>query len=334
VFFFTGASGGHILPAKILQKHLQGSYIAAIKNPVSLSILKDTPDTIFLPALSFKKLKCSVVLDLLKFFVFIFKLKPLKIVCFGSYLNLIGVLCSVLTRSKIFFFEPNLIPGKGTRLLENFADGIFTVFPQTRKFTGRKTVPVKIPVAALAAEKEKTLSNLKFDFQKPVILVLGGSQGSHFINRVICEVLAHLNFAQIIHITGNRDFDFVLKKYSAHNGNHIVLPFTNTMPLFYGVSKAVVSRAGAGTLAELSYYKIPSLLIPYPQAGGHQEFNALYFKNSGGGIVLEQKNAEASKVLSALEKIIFDDFWKMKENLAKINIADDGTALMEAVHNG
>jgi len=259
------------------------------------------------------------------------KLKPGKIVCFGSYLNLAGVVCSVLTGAKILFFEPNLVPGKGTLFLRKFPWKIFTVFSRTRRFLGQNTTVVKMPVFTLADGKEKTLESLKFDFQKPVLLVLGGSQGSHFINNIICEILEKLNFAQIIHITGDRDFDFVMKRYSSHRGKHIVLPFTSTMPLFYSVAASAVSRAGAGTLAELSYYGIPSLLIPYPQAGGHQEFNALYFENSGGGIVLKQKNAAAPKVLSALERIIFTDFWKMKGNLAKINIADDGTDLAEKI---
>ncbi|MFH1957867.1 MAG: UDP-N-acetylglucosamine--N-acetylmuramyl-(pentapeptide) pyrophosphoryl-undecaprenol N-acetylglucosamine transferase [bacterium] len=333
IIFFTGASGGHILPAKVLRKHLPKSYIVAIKNPVSLTILKNTPDTIFLPPLSLKRFKFSAVSELLKFIIFTLKLKPRKIICFGSYLNLIGVVCSVLTRSGIFFFEPNLVPGKGTRLLKDFADRIFTVFPQTQKFIGRKTIPVKMPVSAKAAEKEKTLADLKFDFRKPVLLILGGSQGSHFINKAVCEVLEFLDFAQIIHITGNRDFDSVLKKYSAHKGNHLVLPFTNAMPLFYGVAGTAVSRAGSGTLAELSHYKIPSLLIPYPQAGSHQEFNALFFSSKRAAIAVEQNNAGTIRELPLLiNKIIFNDFWKMKENLAKIDIADDGTALAAEVN--
>lgn len=268
----------------------------------------------------------------MKFIIFILKLRPGKIICFGSYLNLAGVGCSILTGAEIFFFEPNLVPGKGTLFLRKFPEKIFTVFSQTRRFLGRNTTVAKMPVFTLAAGKEKTLESLKFDFQKPVLLVLGGSQGSHFINNIICEILEKLDFVQIIHITGDRDFDFVLKRYSSHRGNHIILPFTGTMPLFYKVATAAVSRAGAGTLAELSYYRIPSLLIPYPQAGGHQEFNALFFSSKRAAIVVEQNNAGAIHELPLLiNKITFTDFWKMKGNLAKINIADDGTDLANKI---
>ncbi|MCD6312142.1 MAG: UDP-N-acetylglucosamine--N-acetylmuramyl-(pentapeptide) pyrophosphoryl-undecaprenol N-acetylglucosamine transferase, partial [Elusimicrobia bacterium] len=251
--------------------------------------------------------------------------------CFGSYLNAAGVICAKMSGAELYFFEPNAVPGKGTSLLKIFADKIFEVFPAAGKHRKKKTVLCKFPLVARKYGREEACAKLGFDSEKTLILILGGSQGSAFINDLMLRLLSKLCFAQIIHITGSDDFERVNALYNAHKGKHLVLPVSLNMPLLYSAADIAVSRAGAGTLAELSFYKIPSLLIPYPLAGAHQEKNAEFFSDCAAALMIKQRDAKDDNIFEAVENMISGNFWKFSENLAKISVSDDGSDLAEKI---
>jgi UDP-N-acetylglucosamine--N-acetylmuramyl-(pentapeptide) pyrophosphoryl-undecaprenol N-acetylglucosamine transferase len=328
VIFFTGSSGGHINPAVALQKKIPGSHIVAIKSKASVEILKDNPHSILIHPLGIRKLKPAAFIDLLKILIFILKFKPKKVLCCGGYLNLIAILSTLLLKKEIYFYEPNFVPGKGTFLLKYFPKKIFHGFPQTKNFFPEKAEICKIPVRIARKDRTEVLYRLNFDFNRPTLLVMGGSQGAKFINDLVCESIEKLNSFQIIHITGKDAFEKVAKKYSSHRNRHIVLPFSNSMSSLYLASTAVISRAGAGTLAEIAFFKIPAILIPYPGAGGHQKLNALFFAREKAAIVLEQEKTNSATLFNAIEDLVFKKFWIIKENLAKIDISDDGSDLI------
>jgi len=328
---FTGASGGHIMPALAFRKHFPNSVLVAVKTSASEEILKGVDGVMFIRPLALKKIKLSAIADIARVIFFAREFKPEKILCFGSYLNAVGTFCAKISGVKLYFFEPNAVPGKGTSLLKYFADEIFEVFPGAGEGLKKNTVFCKFPVSALKYGRDDARGKLGFDFQKPVILILGGSQGSGFINDIILRLLPKLGFAQIIHITGSADFGRVNKAYNAHRGNHLIFSVSRNMPLFYSAADTAVSRAGAGTLAELAFYKIPSLLIPYPLAAAHQERNADFFSKSGAAIIIKQRNVTENNIFEAIEKITFRDFWKFSENLAKISLSDDGSDLAEKI---
>ncbi len=328
---FTGASGGHIMPALALRKHFPRAMIVAVKTDAAAEILKDADNVMFIRPLALKKIKFSAVGNIVRVIIFTLKFKPERILCFGSYLNAAGTLCAKMSGARLYFFEPNAIPGKGTSLLKIFADKIFEVFPATGKHRKKKTVLCKFPLVARKYGREEARAKLGFDSEKPLILILGGSQGSAFINDLVLRLLSKLRFAQIIHLAGAADFDRVNSAYGAHKGNHLILQVSHHMSLLYSAADVAVSRAGAGTLAELSFYKIPSLLIPYPLAGAHQEKNAEFFSKHGAALIIKQCDAKDDNVFEAIEKISTGDFWKFRENLARISISDDGSDLAEKV---
>ncbi|MEA2081170.1 MAG: UDP-N-acetylglucosamine--N-acetylmuramyl-(pentapeptide) pyrophosphoryl-undecaprenol N-acetylglucosamine transferase [Elusimicrobiota bacterium] len=327
---FTGASGGHIIPALALRRHFPDAVIVAVKTEAALEILKDAENVLFIRPLAVKKITLGALKDAARIIVFAWKFKSRRILCFGSYLNVPGVFCAKLTGARLYFFEPNAVPGKGTALLKIFADKIFEIFSGTIKDSA-KTVLCKFPVDARKYGKEEARAKLGFDSEKPLILILGGSQGSAFINDLVLRMLSKLRFAQIIHITGPADFNRVNSAYGAHRGNHLVLPVCHYMSLLYSVADAAVSRAGAGTLAELSFYKIPSLLIPYPLAGAHQKKNAEFFSARNSALMISQRNAKEDNVFEALKNMLSGNFWKLSENLAKISVSDDGSDLAEQI---
>ena len=98
--------------------------------------------------------------------------------------------------------------------------------------------------------------------------------------------------------------------------------FYYAMETLYSASDVVVSRSGASTLAEIAYYKIPSILIPHPAAGGHQKDNALYFVNKEAAYVYYQENFDFDNFKDTVENLLksSDLRQKIRTNLGNIKI--------------
>jgi UDP-N-acetylglucosamine--N-acetylmuramyl-(pentapeptide) pyrophosphoryl-undecaprenol N-acetylglucosamine transferase len=94
------------------------------------------------------------------------------------------------------------------------------------------------------------------------------------------------------------------------------------MELLYSAADIVICRAGASTLGEISYYKLPSLLIPHPAAGGHQKANAMYFKQRQAACVFSQENFNFEQFRFAAAELLQDNNLRsrMKNNLNDIRI--------------
>lgn len=108
---------------------------------------------------------------------------------------------------------------------------------------------------------------------------MGGSLGARKINKAMTEGLSYLlplkNRIQIIHQTGEADYNWVSNEYKNLSFRATVLPFIYDMVEAYSVADLVISRAGASTVAELTAIGKASILIPYPYAAyNHQEMNA------------------------------------------------------------
>jgi UDP-N-acetylglucosamine--N-acetylmuramyl-(pentapeptide) pyrophosphoryl-undecaprenol N-acetylglucosamine transferase len=85
----------------------------------------------------------------------------------------------------------------------------------------------------------------------------------------------------------------------------------------------VVSRAGAGTLAELIRCETPAILVPYPQAAdNHQQANAAYFERQGGGVVVPQ--TQLGQLQAEVIDVIFNDWLlrKLRTNLQRMDRAN------------
>ena len=164
-----------------------------------------------------------------------------------------------------------------------------------------------------------------FDSGRPVLAILGGSQGSVPFNRHFQKHLEQYikSNIQILWQCGKKDFP-KLKELNSHQHIHI-LPFTEKMDVFYSAADLIVSRAGALALSEMALLGKAMVLIPLPcSAGDHQNINAQTFLRTGGAVLVHQ-NLLAS---GALEQAIMDliqnskKITAMEENSKKIGIKD------------
>ena len=169
-----------------------------------------------------------------------------------------------------------------------------------------------IRTGILKGEKEQAKNILKLCGTKPVILILGGSQGAQRLNDKILEILPELlkNF-EIIHQCGTKNFKeiqtevkIILPK-SLERHYHL-FPFLDEVNLTnaYAVSDFIVSRAGAGTIFEIAALAKPSILVPLPgSAQQHQLKNAYSFAETGASIVMEEPNFTPHFFLEKLKNL-------------------------------
>jgi UDP-N-acetylglucosamine--N-acetylmuramyl-(pentapeptide) pyrophosphoryl-undecaprenol N-acetylglucosamine transferase len=145
------------------------------------------------------------------------------------------------------------------------------------------------------------------DADRPVILVVGGSQGASGLNTLVLSTLPFLaqkNW-QWLHLTGAQDFEKVKSAYAAVGLRASVKPFLAEMELALAAATAAVSRAGASSLAEIAALRLPALLVPFPAAAdNHQFYNARSYALSGAARMLEQKKSTPRDVAALLVELV------------------------------
>ena len=256
---------------------------------------------------------------------YIFVISPDLIFSKGGYGSLPVVFSGWLFLTPIFLHESDIVPGLANRLASKLALEIFVSFPfeKTRYFSPKKMLSVGNPIRKeiLEGEKEKAKELFALSGEKPVILVLGGSQGSQRINDILLAILPNFleNF-ELIHQTGQKNFKeieaeakTVLKKDSWQY--YHPFPFLNEKELkdAYAVCDLVCGRAGAGSIFEISAVAKPSVLIPLPEsAQNHQVENAYAYTESGACLVIEEANLTPHFFLERI-KYLFSQPQKLKE---------------------
>jgi UDP-N-acetylglucosamine--N-acetylmuramyl-(pentapeptide) pyrophosphoryl-undecaprenol N-acetylglucosamine transferase len=140
------------------------------------------------------------------------------------------------------------------------------------------------------------------------LLVMGGSQGARSINRAMALALPLLVGLKIkiCHQTGQNDFEETKAAYANYFPSAEVAPFFEDMAERMRNAHLAVARAGASTCAELLLSALPSVLVPYPGAGGHQKHNALSLENCGAAEIADDSALSgeflAEKIKSLLEQ--------------------------------
>jgi len=305
----TGASGGHIFPALSLIARLKDSpedidtlFVLPRKN-IGSQIISDSGRIEYLPVSKFRmeysfKNLVEIFNFLKSFYKSIFILvefRPSVVVGFGTLICVPMVFWAWFFRIKTIIHEQNVLPGRANRLLAVCADKIAVSFPQTKEylkayeakviFTGN---PIKRELKRYPKKEARGFFGL--DDNRSTILVMGGSQGSHRINYAFLAALESINEPdrlQIIHLTGKEDYNLLKDSYGNMKVDVRLFGFLKEMQFAYSAADLVISRSGATTIAELVYFALPAILIPYPFAYRHQLFNARVLESYRVALVIE-----------------------------------------------
>lgn len=321
ILFATGGSGGHIFPALKTAEQLKseghevvfaGALASAedrLRRAGFSSIILDVEGLNKRSLVSIFSFGYLMTKAIVRSLGIVRSLKPDAVVGFGSYSSFPVVFAACLLRVPAMLHEQNVTPGKANRLSARFVRRIAVTFEETKKyFPGREVVWTGCPCNTEQPSKSKDELLGKFNFKpnRLTILVLGGSQGSRYLNEVFFEAIPHLQAGQniqVIHSTGKMDYPVYVEGYKGSNIGYHVCAFMDNIQDAYGVADVVVARSGAATVCELAAFGLPSILVPYPFAHSHQTANARVLEGAGTAVVIEQKDLSCQKILDAIEHL-------------------------------
>lgn len=308
--FVAGKSAGHILPACTLAKKIKEcaphQKILFFSNHTKLdkNILQNNKSIDYHTALNLIQLPYRSPWKLPKFaFQFCKSIwqsywtlkrhKPNQIISTGGMVSIPVCLAGYILKIPITVYELNVQPGKATKLLSYFASQIKICFKKTRAFLPAKkcilsSYPTRFDTQDYKLPKAKAVNfikqdNYNFNLNHKTILIIGGSQGSLFINGLIKKFIKQYPYKsqlQIIHQVGQNDnFDWH-KFYTDNQVEAIAFSYQSNLMHYYIAADIIICRAGAGTLAEVVPLNTPCVTIPLETSyTNHQLENALETAN-------------------------------------------------------
>jgi UDP-N-acetylglucosamine--N-acetylmuramyl-(pentapeptide) pyrophosphoryl-undecaprenol N-acetylglucosamine transferase len=231
------------------------------------------------------------------------KIKPDVVFSKGGFVAVPVVIAGWLNRVPVVIHESDMTPGLANRLSIPFASKVCVTFPETLgALKGRKAVHTGLPIRdeLLGGDANKGLRLCDFVRGKPVLLVVGGSQGSRAINEVVRDNLPSLlKRFQVVHLCGKGN---AVAEYDRLPGYRQFEYATGELPHLMAMADVVVSRAGATALSEFLALRKPMVLIPLPLSAsrGDQLKNAQSFAQNGYAEVLTEERLTGEELVRAV----------------------------------
>ena len=223
------------------------------------------------------------------------KVKPEIIFSKGGFVSVPVVLAAKLAKIPVVVHESDVTPGLANKLALPFAKHIFTVFEQTLDYVpaGKATCTgAVIRPEIFLGDRKEGLRIAGLTGEKPVFIVMGGSQGSAVLNDAVRKELASILVKyDVIHLCGKGNIDESLESTKGYIQFEYV---TEGLPHLLAASDYAVSRAGSNAIFELLSVLKPMLLIPLSaaQSRGDQLLNASLFKSLGIANVIQEEELE------------------------------------------
>ncbi|MDP3787840.1 MAG: UDP-N-acetylglucosamine--N-acetylmuramyl-(pentapeptide) pyrophosphoryl-undecaprenol N-acetylglucosamine transferase [Candidatus Chromulinivorax sp.] len=299
--FVAGKSGGHLLPCitkaeQVLQVDATNqAYLFSSGSQLDYKIMQKHPDIKhYVPAvidsIPYKQpwLFPLFIFEMGAYFInSLYKLwnvNPTKIISFGGLNSIPVCLAGRILGIPFDLYELNVEPGQAVKFLSYFTDTVFICFSQTAHYFKNKNCvvtpyPVRFNYTDRIYNKEKLLNEWNLSADRKTILILGGSQGSVFVNQAIKNYLENdpqlCEQVQIIHQIGGADHDDYKKFYEQQHIPAVVFAYNEQLENFYNLADLIVCRAGAGTLFEVEFFKKQCIIIPLQtDLNDHQVQNA------------------------------------------------------------
>lgn len=245
----------------------------------------------------------SLPFVLLKALILVIRIKPTLILGTGGAVSGPILLAGFLLCKRTIIFEPNVIPGLTNRWLSRFVNEVIVVFDSTKIFFNiKKQIQFPFPVRS-----EINKICLKDQSSNPLrVLILGGSQGSFVVNKVVSEFITSDKGASLsfVHQTGKKEFKYFKSLYSSFE-NIKVFSFLHKIHDFYEWADVVIGRAGTGTISELSAVGRAGILVPLASAADeHQLRNAQDLEKKSAVILIEENKFTMESLANILEDLV------------------------------
>lgn len=321
----AGGTGGHIFPALSLALELRRRYpgLGLVWIGTSRSREKELCETHGIPLMvldveGFRRtLTPGAVRAAIRFGAAVLRMitifgsgRPRAVVAFGGYVCAPVLVAARIKKVPYFLQEQNTIAGLVNRAFAKSARRVFLGLPLAakRQLAGALEV-TGTPVRARNASYAGFEYPVGFSKEKKTVLISGGSQGAQSMNDALVAVVKQWKNRglQVIWQTGAASYSSVRESLKNCNGIFVFDTIPDLYP-YYAVASVVVARAGASTLAEISVFGLPAILIPLPWAAeNHQWENAGLAQQQGWGIRISQDGATGEHVDVAVEGILSNE---------------------------
>jgi UDP-N-acetylglucosamine--N-acetylmuramyl-(pentapeptide) pyrophosphoryl-undecaprenol N-acetylglucosamine transferase len=338
ILFTGGGTGGHVFPILAIAREIKKKKLPSAVNLYFAGPCNELFDELFKKeGIEIKRiitgkirryssisaffqnvidLFFKIPLGTIQAFFYIFFLSPDLLICKGGYGSFPVTVAAKILQVPIFLHESDITPGLVNKIFSRFALEIFVSFPKTDYFPPKKIIlvgnPIRKSLLKIPSEKEieEKINLIK---KKPVILIIGGSQGSERINNLILGILPQLlSEFQVIHQCGSLNIkevtlqtDFLIPKELKNNYYLFHFLMEEQLKCAYHLSDIVITRAGSSDIFEIAALGKPSVLIPIPEsAQNHQVKNAYSYSDFGAGLVIEEKNITPHLFIEKITSLI------------------------------
>ncbi|RLV48962.1 undecaprenyldiphospho-muramoylpentapeptide beta-N-acetylglucosaminyltransferase [Nocardioides mangrovicus] len=235
------------------------------------------------------------------------RVRPDVVVGFGGYVSVPAYLAARRRRLPIVVHEGNAKPGLANRLGARFTHHVATSFPGTEL---RHGVYIGLPVRRMISTldrgdlREVARAHFGLDAEAPTLLVTGGSQGARRLNQAVLGAAAAFASAgvQVLHVVGpNNDVPA-----PGSTPPYVVERYVDRMDLAYAAADAVLCRAGANTVTEVSGVGLPAIYVPLPIGNGEQALNAAPVVDAGGGLLVADETLTPEWVADHVPALLTD----------------------------
>jgi len=329
-----GGTGGHIYPAISIARGILNKYkdseilfVGTAKGMESSIVpregfhLRTIKVRGFLRKISFENL-VAIKENMVSFIVcrrIIKEFKPDIVIGTGGYVCGTMLMTAAFMGIPTIIHEQNAFPGVTNRILSRFVDRIALTFEEASDYFPRKS-KIKVTGNPLRSEitKISKIEGMKafgFDINKPLVLIVGGSRGAKKINEsslLIAEECAQKREFQLLHMTGETQYEDVIKLYERrnipNNTSYLrVMPYIHNAPYALAGADLLISRCGAGLISEITALGKPSILIPYPYAtDNHQEYNARALEKCDAATVILESELNENVLLDRVKSLLWN----------------------------
>ena len=242
--------------------------------------------------------------------------------------------------------ESNALPGLTTRMLADKVDAILVGFEESRRHY-REPEKVSVTGTPVRGEfarytRESARKELGLDPGESLVVSVWGSLGSGHMNGILTEMLPLLQgqkHFRMIHSVGSRDYREFQRTLAERKldpaacrvdaREHIF-----DMPQVMAAADLILCRAGASTLAELTYMGKPVLIVPSPNVtDNHQEKNARVLEKAGGAKVFLEGQFDAKSLLAEIERLLQnpEELMSMSKAMASLSVPDATDKIVDKV---
>ena len=242
------------------------------------------------------------------------EIRPACVVGFGGYVSIPVTRAANAMGIPVVVHEQNSVMGMANKSAAKKASAVCLTYPLPEGMDPSwKVIGNPVRRAVMEASRSEGRSYLGIPEDATVLVVFGGSLGARHINQAIAAMkddLLAVDGLHIVHIAGKGDFTRTEEELSLteeQSARWHLKEYENNMGAVLAAADAVVSRAGATSLAEIAARRIPAVLVPYPFArGDHQTLNARSYASEGAAYVIADADVEGEEFRQAVMELATD----------------------------